>query len=561
MPLRFALLALLAVARPLQAQLPLKHTPKSTVAAITAADLMTRLYIFADDSMLGRESGTMGNLKGTDYIARELKRLGLEPAGDNGGYFQDFPLERTGPDPITRLAIGNRTFLFGNDYLIFPPIAQLGGLGARFDAAAVPVVYGGKLGDPTLVTPEAANGKLILFQAADGPSGWQFWARFGPQQWARYAGAKGFVIAALETVPDEVRGFLTGSLIAMPDTAALVGKYPVMFVARPVAEALMGSPLAGLFAGTVGETVTAVGGFTKAPADAPGRNVVAIVRGTDPTLRNQYVAFGAHNDHDGIRGPAVDHDSLRAFNTVVRPEGAEDMDKVATPAQRDTIRVLVDSIRKLRPARADSVMNGADDDGSGSMALLELAEYFAKNPSRRSLLFVWHTAEEKGLFGSEWYTDRPTVTRDSIVAQLNMDMIGRGAATDLGLGDSAASYIQLIGSRRLSSQLGDLVEEVNASGKHGFAFDYQYDANGHPQQFYCRSDHYSYARYGIPVVFFSTGSHRDYHMVTDEPQYLDYPKYARVVNLVMDVGRAVANLDQRVAVDKPKPPLGAQCVQ
>ena len=561
MRLRPALAALAALTTPLSAQLPLKHPPAPTVSAITAADLMTRLYIFADDSLLGRESGTLGNLKGTDYIARELKRLGLEPAGDNGGYFQDFALERTGPDPATRLAVGDRTFSLGADYLIFPPIAQLGGLGARFDAPDAPVVFGGKLGDPTLITSEAAAGKLIVFQAADGPGGWQFWSRFGPQQWARYSSAKGFIIAALETVPDPVRGFLAGTQIGMPDTAALAGKYPVMFVSSSVAGALMGAPLAGLFAGTEGQRVTAVGGFTTGPAEAPGRNVVAIVPGSDPVFRHQYVAFGAHNDHDGIRAPAVDHDSLRAYNTVVRPEGAENADKVATPAQLDTIRVVLDSLRKLRPARPDSVMNGADDDGSGSMALLELAEFFVKNPTRRSLLFVWHTAEEKGLFGSEWYTDRPTVVRDSIVAHLNMDMIGRGAASDLGLGDSAAGYVQLIGSRRLSTQLGDLVEQVNASGKHGFRFDYQYDADGHPQQFYCRSDHYSYARYGIPVVFFSTGSHRDYHMVTDEPQYLDYPKYARLTTLIMDVGRTVANLDQRVVVDKPKPQPGAQCVQ
>lgn len=192
---------------------------------------------------------------------------------------------------------------------------------------------------------------------------------------------------------------------------------------------------------------------------------------------------------------------------------------------------------------------------------LELAEYFAKTPARRSLLFVWHTAEEKGLFGSEWYTDHPGVARDSIVAQLNLDMIGRGAPTDLALGDSAAGYLQLIGSRRLSTQLGDLVEQVNASGSHGFVVDYQYDANGHPQRYYCRSDHYGYARYGIPVVFFSTGSHRDYHMVTDEPQYIDYPTYTRVTSLIMDVGRTIANLDQRVVVDGAKPVPGAQCVQ
>jgi hypothetical protein len=561
MQLRPALAALAVLSTSLQAQLPLKHPPAPTVSAITAADLMTRLYLFADDSMLGREAGTMASLKGTDYIARELARLGLEPGGDNGGWFQDIPLERTGPDPSPRLSVGDRAFSYGADFLIFPPAAQLGGLGARFEAANVPIVYGGRLGDPALIAPEAAAGKLILFQPADGPGGWQFWARFGPQQWARFAGARGFIIAALETVPDPVRGFLTGAVISLPDTSALAGKYPVMFVSRSVAEALMGAPLTGLFAGTEGPRVTAVGGFIRGPSEAPGRNVVAIIRGSDPALRHQYVAFGAHNDHDGIRTPAVDHDSVRAFSTVVRPEGAEDGDKVATPEQLVTVRAVLDSLRQLRPARLDSVMNGADDDGSGSMALLELAEFFAKNPARRSLLFVWHTAEEKGLFGSEWYTDRPSVARDSIVAQLNMDMIGRGAPTDLALGDSAASYLQLIGSRRLSTQLGDLVEQVNASGRHGFVFDYQYDANGHPQQYYCRSDHYSYARYGIPVVFFSTGSHRDYHMVTDEPQYIDYSKYARVTSLIMDVGRTIANLDQRVVVDGARPAPGAQCVQ
>ena len=102
---------------------------------------------------------------------------------------------------------------------------------------------------------------------------------------------------------------------------------------------------------------------------------------------------------------------------------------------------------------------------------------------------------------------------------------------------------------------------MNASGRHGFVFDYQYDANGHPQQYYCRSDHYNYARYGIPIVFFSTGSHRDYHMVTDEPQYIDYGKYAGVVNLVMDVGRAVADRSERVLVDQPRPDPKGQCVQ
>jgi Zn-dependent M28 family amino/carboxypeptidase len=144
----------------------------------------------------------------------------------------------------------------------------------------------------------------------------------------------------------------------------------------------------------------------------------------------------------------------------------------------------------------------------------------------RSILFVWHTAEEKGLFGSKYFTDHPTVPRDSIVTQLNIDMIGRGDATDLAGG--GPGYIQLIGSRRLSTELGDLVDKVNTEGKHGFTFDYQFDADGHPQNYYCRSDHYMYARYGIPITFFTTGSHEDYHQVSDEVQYIDFDKMTRV---------------------------------
>jgi len=149
--------------------------------------------------------------------------------------------------------------------------------------------------------------------------------------------------------------------------------------------------------------------------------------------------------------------------------------------------------------------------------------------------------------------------RDSIVAQLNMDMIGRGGPNDEKGG--GPGYLQLIGSRRLSTELGDIVEAVGKTESTTFHFDYAYDANGHPEQYYCRSDHYEYARYGIPITFFSTGGHRDYHEVTDEPQYIDYDQLARVANLVHDVALRVANLDHRVVVDHPKPDPHGQCKQ
>jgi hypothetical protein len=138
-------------------------------------------------------------------------------------------------------------------------------------------------------------------------------------------------------------------------------------------------------------------------------------------------------------------------------------------------------------------------------------------------------------------------------------MIGRGGAGDIAGGGPA--YLQVIGSRRLSSELGGLVDRVNAEEKHGFDVDYSFDADGHPDNYYCRSDHYMYARFGIPIAFFTTGSHPDYHQLTDEAQYIDYDKMARVTRFIAGVGLKVADLDHRIGVDKPKPDPEGVCKQ
>ncbi|MDQ3243656.1 MAG: M20/M25/M40 family metallo-hydrolase, partial [Gemmatimonadota bacterium] len=204
----------------------------------------------------------------------------------------------------------------------------------------------------------------------------------------------------------------------------------------------------------------------------------------------------------------------------------------------------------------DSINNGADDDGSGSVAALEAAEAIAagRRP-RRSIIFVWHTAEESGLLGSAWFADHPTVPRDSIIAQINMDMVGRGAATDRTGGGPRS--IQVIGSRRRSTELGDVVDSVNARRATPYEIDYSFDAPRHPQNRYCRSDHYMYARAGIPIAYISRGYHIDYHLVTDEPQYVNYQGLADVSGFVRDIAVALANRNTRPVLDKPPPdPLG-----
>jgi hypothetical protein len=539
------------------AEMPLAYPARPTVAAITAADLMSRLYAFADDSMQGRMAGQPANDRGTDFIAAYARALGLQPAGENGTYFQQVMARRT-IVAATPLSVDGRTFALWTDVLVRSQSDQ----DAReraFDGATA--VYGGVYGDPArMLAPDRAAGKVVVITVpplANGAPGWQ---TDRAALSSRYAGAAAIVIASLDAMPAPVREQFSSGGVGVRSSATPTRELPTfMYVNAAAARAILGGEPAAMRLGAAGRVVH--GAFTSAESPAPGRNVVAVLPGSDPALRGQYVAIGAHNDHVGTSSRALDHDSLRAFNTVVRPLGADSPNRRASAAEQTRIRAVLDSLRARRPARRDSIYNGADDDGSGSMAVLEIAEALASSPTkpRRSILFVWHTAEELGLFGSAYFTEHPTVPRDSIVAQVNIDMIGRGTARDLEGG--SPGYLQLIGSRRLSTELGDLVEAVNKSQSQPLAFDYQYDATGHPEQFYCRSDHYNYARWGIPVVFFSTGSHQDYHQLTDEPQYIAYEKYARVTQFIHDVALRVANLDHRPVVDKPKPDPHGECRQ
>jgi hypothetical protein len=315
--------------------------------------------------------------------------------------------------------------------------------------------------------------------------------------------------------------------------------------------------------GAAGRAVSGAYAFGARPVDAPARNVIGVLRGSDPALRGQYVVISAHNDHDGLLPQAFDHDSVRAYNRVMRPQGANDDPGEPSNGQWARITALRDSMRRAHGGvvRMDSIMNGADDDGSGTVTLMEIAEELAarERKPRRSILFVSHTAEEKGLYGSRWFTDHPTVPRDSIVAALNMDMVGRGRAEEVANGGPWS--IQMIGSRRLSTQLGALIDSLNAGRPNPMQVDYSFDAPGHPLNRYCRSDHFMYARHGIPITYFSLGYHVDYHQVGDEPQYIDYDHMSRVAAFVRDIAVAVADRERRLVVDQPRPNPNAPCRQ
>jgi peptidase M28-like protein len=528
---------------------PAVAAPSET--GIIARDLEQRLTIVAADSMQGRETGTIGNVKATDYIAAEFRRLGLEPAGDSGGYFQTVPLARVGPDSSSTIRVGGTTLVIWKDFAAFA-------IDSTRSLDGVQAVYGGSLADSTTwISPSEAAGRIVLLSI---PAGQRTYLPFGIlTQQPRFARAVAVAAGELNLFPpDALAAEKAGTVtIRGPTTQG-----PFQLVLSPQAiTALLGAPIGGLSRGTLGPALQGSVVVRADPLPAPARNVVAVLRGSDPRFRGEFVALGAHNDHLGLAPRPVDHDSLRVFNRIVRPRGADSPERAPTAAEAAKIHAAVDSVRKLRPPRPDSVYNGADDDGSGTVALLEIAQAATRAPlrPRRSLLFVSHTGEEEGVFGSSYFVDHPTVPRDSIVAQLNMDMIGRGDAVDLPGG--GPSYLQVVGSRRLSTELGDLAERVNAEGSHGFQFDYSLDAPGDPEQVYCRSDHTEYARYGIPVIFVTTDLHEDYHQLTDEAQYIDYAKLARVVGLMYDLGRTVANLDHRLLVDHPKPDPAAPCRQ
>jgi hypothetical protein len=324
------------------------------------------------------------------------------------------------------------------------------------------------------------------------------------------------------------------------------------------AQQLFGKPLDQVAVGTVGLPVSGSWNYESHLSPTPARNVIAILPGSDPARAGEYVLVGAHNDHNGVNAVAVDHDSLRAYNTIMRPQGAND-GNLCRPNERQQFLIdsLIQRARRIRPPRRDSIMNGADDDGSGTVVLLEIAEAFSREHPARSIIFVSHEGEEAGLLGSKWFVDHPTVPLDSIVAVHNMDMLGKGRVTDVKFG--GPSSVQTLGSRRMAREFGDIIDSVNAISREPMAIDKTWEVKENPLNRFCRSAQVNYVAHDIPTTYFSLGYARDYHQPTDEPQYIDYDHMARVAQFAHDVAGAVADRTQRLVVDKPKPnPLGAR---
>jgi hypothetical protein len=488
--------------------------PATGATAITADALRRDLFVFASDSFGGRSTGTPYAAKAARFLATRLQALGIEPAGDSG-FFQRVPLKRN-TMAASELSVTNgsapQKLTLGSDLLLLSSF----GAGAplpRLTADAELVFAGYGIQDSTarradFTGVDMAGKTVVILSGAPPNADSVMRAKYGSIQTVFMR-----IGAAMQRQPAAI-------IVLIPDSTYTVAQPQF---SRPQFE-LLGNEQAGSATPPRSAPMVALARLANnspfLPSDwamndrsraMPGsrfvarvsdradtvvtHNVVGIVRGSDPARRNTYVAYGAHYDHIGIGESG---------------------------------------------ANRDSVNNGADDDGSGSVALLAIARAWAQGPKPpRSALFIWHIGEELGLFGSAWFTEHPTVPIDSIVAQINADMIGRNHPDSLYVvGPGAAPNGQ-------SRGLGAVLDTVNAREAKPFVFNREWDTTTHPERIYYRSDHYNYAAKGIPIVFLTTGLHPQYHQVTDEPQLIDYAKLSRVGMLMYDVGIELAKRQAR----------------
>ena len=459
---------------------------------ISPDDIRRRINIIADDSMKGRDTPSPELDKVAAYIAGEYRRLGLKPGGDRGTFIQHYPVNRVQilADSSVAFVHGGpgATLKYGTDFAFADNMFESGNYAGEL------VQVTGSLTGATADTTALA-GKMILIVAP----------RLRGALRERVLSWKPAGIVVVTNAPDSVwtRSTSSSNRPQLRDPSRQVGG-PLLLRVRAASLQRVGIALGADFG-----TSQASGMFAVKPLGAQlhvhariqpaGRrlapNVVGILEGNDPTLRNEYVVFSAHMDHIGVAGP--------------RGSGG------------------------CQARGTDSICNGADDDGSGTVAVVEIAEAFAgMNPRpKRSIIFLNVSGEEKGLWGSEFFANHPAVPITNIVADLNMDMIGR----------NWRDTIVAIGKEH--SDLGATLNRIAAAHPE---LDMQpIDDLWPDQDFYRRSDHFNFAKKGVPILFFFNGTHEDYHQVGDSPDKIDTEKESRVAQLVFYLGAEVANAAER----------------
>lgn len=469
----------------------------AAISAIKESDLKRDLYAMAGDNMRGREAGTVDEMRASMWIADQFRAIGVKPKGEDGTYFQWWNMLRTRVSTIA-----SSVTLDGKPLALWTEITPTANLGG--DASAQTVFVGD--GRDTTID---VQGKIAVVIMQPPTAALRTTTNSYEYRYARAGitatggalvrrGAAGVIVVADSIADIAYDGVWK---IQQRGTYDVPGGVPrnAPSTAPPRAPRVSGPPV--LFVHRAALSMFRENGhkvdihLSLERFESPSVNIIGVVRGTDPKLRDEYVLFSSHQDHDGVRY-AID---------------------------------------------GDSIWNGADDNASTSVALLAIARAFVKQPAKRSALFVFHGAEERGLLGSRYHAAHPVVPIQNIVAVLNGDMIGRNNP------DSAA----LLGSQpphRNSSELVQMALAANAATG-AFHIDSLWDRPTHPEGWYFRSDHVPYARVGVPALMFSTNLHPDYHTPRDEPQRIDYPKLLHMTKWIYETGWMVANAAKRPAVD------------
>ncbi len=463
---------------------------------IRIEDLKNDLYTFASAHFKGRSAGTIDELKASAWLADQFKAIGLKPAGDDGTYFQFFTLLRKQISDNSSIEINNTSLQLWKDVAV----SQMANI-----SLTAPIVYLGNAADidtnaidvKDKVVAIEANSKGINLDVSL-PT-WRYnryiFVKYGLPLLSR--GAKAIIFIADEEAEkswnDAAENFKRGSYEINGETNQnLTLKSPQSITAK--------SPVIWLHANAKKELVnnTAIFKINLVISEYlyPSVNVIGMAEGTDSKLKSEYVLYSGHSDAHGIR------------NII----------------------------------KGDSIYYGADDNGSVDVAMLANARAFVKYPSKRSVLFVIHGAEERGLLGSKYFSEHPTVPVEKIVAVLNGDMIGRNNT------DSAA----ILGYKPPHRNSVDLVNMALAANKEGpnFTLDTTWDNVTHVEGWYFRSDHLPYARLGIPAIMYTSLLHPDYHTPQDNAENINYPKLKKMADWMYRTGWKVANAAIRPATDK-----------
>ena len=475
----------------------------AAISAIREADIRRDLYYLASDSMRGREAGTIDEMHASMWLAEEMRKIGLTPKGDMGSWFQWWNMRRSRISTASSsVSIGGKAMTLWTD---ITPASN-----AAVDVSA-PTIFLANLAD----TSVDVRGRIVVAGLVPpAPAAIRSTTNTYEYNYTRPAitamanvltrrGAAGVIVVADSIAELAFDGVAKVQSRGTYDVVGgvprfvrppVAGSAPAPAPARPAAIPVLLAHRSALSSlRTDGQVVDIK--LRNETFDYPSVNIIGELRGTDPKLRDEYVLFSSHQDHDGVR------------YTV----------------------------------NGDSIWNGADDNATTSVALLAIARAWKQQPGKRSALFIFHGAEERGLLGSRYHAAHPVVPLDHIVAVLNGDMLGRNSP------DTAA----LMGSQpphRNSVALVQMAIDANLATSR-FVIDSLWDRPNHPEGWYFRSDHVPYAERKVPSLFFSSNLHNDYHTPRDEPKTIDYGKLTRITKWMYMTGWLAANSAQRPAVD------------